>query len=169
MHGNGQWGAKAQREYAKATKLLEEMDFMRKAWMNFRPAGTMKRSEVMMLGTMQHLRQKSDEPVTVGRLSRQLNQSMPAVSQKVSALEENGMLRRIPDKQDRRQMGLELTEKGREATKSIMKNFMEQLELAMEQLGEEKSDTLLQLMHEMSEALERNAPHAYGYKHKRGD
>lgn len=141
-----------------AAQLFNEMDRLRRVWEGYQPTVPMRRSEIFVLGTMAHLAAQSDEPITVGRLARQMHQSMPGISQKVSMLEKQGHLVRVGDATDRRVVTVELTDKGRATARGEMMSMMARVDAALACLGPDKTKKLLSLMHQLSDALAKEAP-----------
>lgn len=138
-----------------SVQLFTEMDRLRRMWEGFQPTAPMRRSEVFVLGTMAHLAAQGGGPITVGRLARQMHQSMPGISQKVSVLEKQGYLVRVGDETDRRVVTVELTDLGRETARGEMMSMMARVDAALASLGPVKTKKLLGLMRQLSDALAR--------------
>lgn len=141
------------RENSAAIQLFTEMDRLRRIWENVQPKAPMRRSEMFVLGTMAHLTAQQKTPVTVGQLARQMHQSMPGISQKVSVLEKQGYLIRVGDESDRRVVTVELTKLGLDTARDEMVSMVAHVEKALGRFGPEKTKELLSLMHELSDAL----------------
>ncbi|MDL2324485.1 MarR family transcriptional regulator [Ruminococcaceae bacterium OttesenSCG-928-A16] len=141
-------------EYAAAVGLFEQMDKLRRVWAGFHPMPPFKRSDLAMLGTIDRMLNHGEKKVTVSMLARQLQQSMPGVSQKITLLEEKGYVKREGDKADRRVIYIELTNKGKEVAHASLGEFLGRIESALNMMGEEKTNQLLALMQELSTAIE---------------
>lgn len=141
--------------YVLAARLFEELDKLRRVWKNFRPVPCLRNSEFGVLMVVVQLLREGGEPVTVSRLARVMGQTRAGVSQKVSKLESQGYLRRLSHKEDRRVATLELTEDGTELAQKSMRHFLGKVESALDLLGGDKTNTLLVLMRELSESIEK--------------
>lgn len=146
------------RENSAALQLFNEMDRLRRSWEVFQPSAPLRRSEIFVLGTMAHLAAHGDEPITVGRLARQMHQSMPGISQKVSVLEKQGYLIREGGESDRRVVTVELTPLGLDTARREMMGMVGKVENALAVLGPGQTQELLALMHKLSDALAEEAP-----------
>ena len=139
-------------EYGRAADALDAMNDLRRAWAGFQPAAPLNRSDMMTLGAIDGMSRKG-KAVTVSLLARMMHQSMPGISQKISGLEEQGYLRREPDAHDRRVSSIRLTDAGKQLAERGMRDFLGHIERALDVLGPEKADSLLDLMRELSEAM----------------
>lgn len=148
-------------EYAHAQQLFEAMNRMRAVWGQLQPVG-MRRSEIGVLGAVDHLEKSGAKAVSISSLAREMGQSVPGVSQKVSELEKQGYLRRLADKKDRRVVTVALTPKGRKVAEACLRDFLLRIEEALARMGEEKSGALFALMQQLTEALETIAPEKKG-------
>ncbi len=140
-------------EYAHAQQLFEAMNRMRMVWAQLQPVG-LRRSEIGALGAVAHLEKMGAEAVTISSLAREMGQSVPGVSQKVSELEKQGYVRRVADEKDRRVVTVELTDEGRQVAEESLRDFLVRIEQALDRMGEEKSQTLFNLMQQLTETLE---------------
>lgn len=140
-------------EYGAAVAIMEEMNYLRRAWAGLQPEPPLKRSDIMLMGTIEHLCQKNNHKVTVSNLAKVMKQSAPGISQKVSMLEQMGYVRRTVDKTDRRVAYIALTAKGNEAAQGPLREFLGRLQKALECLGVEKTTQLLELMKQLREAI----------------
>ena len=141
-------------EFEQAGRLFGQMDRLRRVWGGFHPASPMKRSDIALLGTIAELSRQGDGRVTASLLAKVMRQSMPAISQKVRLLEDAGYIRRQGDKTDRRIVYIELTEIGKDAAKNNVRDFLGRVERALDKLGPEKTDGIIALMGELSDAIE---------------
>ena len=87
-------------ENSNALQMLRAMDRIRRAWKNASPSETLNKSQFFTLMTLHN--KGADvfggkcphvdpyEPMTLSALAKAMNQSMPAVSQRIRRLEELG-------------------------------------------------------------------------------
>lgn len=141
--------------HSKALALFDLVNRLRRVWVNFEPEPPLKRSEMSMLGLIVHQKKSGEEEITVGSLAKVMRQSVPGVSQKIAALEKYGYIERITDSTDRRTATLELTKKGTEIAKCAFHQFINTTELALDAMGEAKTDCLLEQLQEFCNALEK--------------
>lgn len=145
--------AEMREKYSDAVNLLEEIHRLQRTWQRMNPPGPLKRSDMFLLGAVDRMTALGTRPVTVGNLAAHMHQSVPGISQRVSALEEGGYLRREENRKDRRVAYLYLTSKGEELARGIMQGFFRRMNQALEELGPQKTKELLKLMRELSEAF----------------
>lgn len=141
------------KEYGRAAAFLEGMNRLRQAWAGFHPAAPLNRGDIMVLGMVDELTRQG-KPVTVSELARRTHQSLPGASQKASGLEQMGYLCRTADESDRRVSYLELTAEGRQMAEGALRVFLRQIEQALDILGREKTETLLALVCQLSDAMD---------------
>jgi DNA-binding MarR family transcriptional regulator len=70
----------------------------------------------------------------------------PTVTQLIKGLEANGLIERNIDPEDRRSVGIKLTEKGEMITQQAAAAFEEDTNGLIEYLGEEQSNQLAELL-----------------------
>lgn len=149
-------------------ELFVQMDRMRKAWQNVSPSSRLNKSQFGTLFALARFScsgeagqdggpEKAAKPVMVSTLADIMHQSMPAISQRVTALEEKGFLERVADPDDRRVTGLRLTAEGRREMDVAFRQFGGILSRAEARVGERDMQTLLRLMGELADALEASA------------
>ncbi len=141
-------------EYELGALFLEEVTQFRKTWATFHPVLPISHSELSMLGVVAQLCEKDGEPVTVSRIADFMKQSRPGVSQKLSLLEQEGLVERVEDKDDRRISHIALTEKGTQLAESAFREFLGRVESALHLMGENKVRDLLELLEDLRVALE---------------
>ncbi len=141
-------------EYARAAQLFFEITRLHRVWGGLHPTPPLKRSDLAVLGAIHGEEARTGNPVNVSHLAHMMKQSKPAVSQKIGLLEEEGYLRRVEDKRDRRITYLKLTDKGDDVATRALREYLSRVEQALELLGNEKAAQLLGLMHELSDALD---------------
>lgn len=102
----------------------------------------------------------SAKPVTLSELAFAMHQSLPALSQRVTVLEEKGFVERVADPADRRVTGLRLTEAGQREMDIAFRRFSGVLSQAVERVGKQNMNLLLQLLGELADALNEAAKEA---------
>ena len=140
--------------YVRAAQLMAAMERLHRVWMDFRPLGPVKRSDIMLLGRLVELEGNGTPPPTTGQLARQMRQSPPAITQKVNALERQGFVQRVQDTEDRRVSCIRLTERGRAAIQEAMGKVLSRMDEALDKMGEEKNRQLMLLLQQLGECLE---------------
>ncbi len=94
------------------------------------------------------------EKIKISDLSRFMNVSKPAITLMITDLEKRGLVERIYDKQDRRRIFLNLTEKGEEFVEKSEEEANHFFSKILEQLGENDSDELLRIFEKLGNILE---------------
>lgn len=150
--------------YQNAARLLESMERTHLMWRRLAPPPPLSRGDFALLTFLHTLEQQGKPAATVGMLAREMKQSPPGISQKVSWLEKQGYLQRHPDEEDRRLTYVELTARGRAVASETLQGLMATLENALEGLGPGKAQTLLGLMEQLTHGLDRVDPACPGQK-----
>jgi len=114
------------------------------------PSG-LRHSEVMILFAIKEIEDDYPDGISVSDLSNYLNVKPPTITPMLSSLEEKKMLKRIMDTDDRRVMRIFLEEAGNSLVEKSTLHFVDHLKGLVDYLGEEKSNTLAELMNEMYE------------------
>ncbi|MGG0738379.1 MarR family winged helix-turn-helix transcriptional regulator [Niallia taxi] len=109
----------------------------------------LKRSEIMMLMAIKKGNQGKEKHITVTDLSTALKITSPSVTQVINVLENTGYVERVNDQQDRRIMRIVLTDKGNDITTQIFQKVEEKYSNLVDFLGEEKSNSLIELLDEV--------------------
>jgi len=109
----------------------------------------LKRSEIMMLMAIKKGNQGKEKHITVTNLSTALKITSPSVTQVINVLENSGYVERVNDQQDRRIMRIVLTDKGNDITTQIFQKMEEKYSNLVDFLGEEKSNSLIELLDEV--------------------
>ncbi len=162
---------------ADISRLFREMDRMRKAWQNVTPCDTLSKSQFGTLMAIAHPNeicgppfgeetppQSPSDAVRLTDLAHAMHQSLPALSQRVSALEAMGYVERVPDPADRRVTGVRITLNGLRVMESAHRRFHGMLSRAIESLGQDDLRTLLRLLARLTEGLEAAAADPDGTK-----
>ena len=145
----------------RAADLFRVMDRVRRAWRNLTPCDSLSKSQ---LGTLmeisRHTERMQNESgkslgVPLSVLAGTMNQSLPALSQRVRALEELGYVERIPDPTDRRVIGVRLTAEGEKSKADANDRFARLLTDTLDRLGTENSQQLIELLGLLADSFEQ--------------
>ena len=137
-----------------ASSLFRQLQNVRRQWDLFVPPPPLNRSDMMMLGLVDHLYSHDEKDITVSQLARLTHQTLPAVSQKISSLESQGLIRRVTSKCDRRSARIEPTKKGVQMSQDAQNEFFGRLQRALELMGTDNVQQMLDLMGVFSNSLE---------------
>jgi len=110
----------------------------------------MKKSEYMMLLRIDSTI-KEFGTATVSQISDTMKMTNAAASKTIGDLEDNGYIEKKVNKEDKRQVHIELTRKGNEKFIFIKKEIDEFTQSIFNKLGKENADKLLELMKKMYE------------------
>lgn len=91
---------------------------------------------------------KNPNGVTPGELSERLAVGSGRIGNALKSMEEKGAIERKADPEDHRKVLVTLTDKGREFSNQLKKQFEERLDYVINRLGEEKFEEYLNLSHE---------------------
>lgn len=91
---------------------------------------------------------KNPTSVTPGELSERLAVGSGRIGNALKSMEEKGVIERKADPEDHRKVLVTLTDKGREFSNQLKKQFEERLDYVINKLGEEKFEEYLNLSHE---------------------
>lgn len=162
-------------------EIFRQMDRMRKAWEHVSPSKKLNKSQFGTLFALARLSggreqclvcetpaqgegaassEPAVKPVTLSELAAAMHQSLPALSQRVTVLEEKGFVERVADPADRRVTGLRLTETGRSEMDIAFRRFSGILSQAAGRMGRQNMQKLLQLLGELADALNKAADEA---------
>ncbi len=152
--------------HSRSLELLREMDRLRRAWKLAIPNTGINKSEFFTLFTLRHPEghplacgQAGQEPgpMTLSTLAKTMKQSMPAVSQRISKLEELGYVQRVPDDHDRRTVWIHLTPAGLTLLQSTGEEMLGKLEHILHRLDTQSgvnTQLLIQAFHSLALAVE---------------
>lgn len=146
-------------------RLMQAFHEVRRNTTGFRLINYLRTSELYMLHAIYAGSQRQLEDmkarglvpppgVTVSSLSRSTRNSMPAVSQILSGMEEKGIVERVPAKADRRKVYIRLTKQGEETVEEVGRTFFRFLDQVAERIGEEDLEELIRLLRKASVALQ---------------
>lgn len=142
--------------YALSSAFFEQMHDFYHTWHSFRPKPPIKKGEFFILAMIIRLLDTNGQKVTVGMLAKAMHQSMPSTSQKINMLENSGYIERIGDAEDRRITYIQITPKGKAVAEESMQDFFDRVEKALQKVGEEKMNTLMETMQELIAAFENS-------------
>ena len=110
----------------------------------------MKKSEYMMLLRIDSTI-KEFGTATVSHISDTMKMTNAAASKTIGDLEDNGYIEKKVNKEDKRQVHIELTKKGKEKFICIKNEIDEFTQSIFNKFGKENADKLLELMEKMYE------------------
>lgn len=150
----------------RSGQLFTAMMRMQKAWQNITPcAGVSKAQYATLLllrrgaappGGPRPCPASSGKPpvMTVSELARAMNQSLPAMSQRISGLEELGLVERVADRHDRRVSAVRLSARGAAFVDEAWSVLRQQMEQAICTLQSDEFELLLRFLDQVTEQLE---------------
>ena len=150
---------------SKAVRMFLAMDRMRRAWKGINFCPELNKSQFW---TLFHLYRGSwgqgecPDRMTLSALAQIMQQSMPAVSQRISRLEEMGYVTRVPDSQDKRIVWLSLSESGREEMKSACARMTETMNSILNVLGDDEIEFMFQTLCKLADAMDAQRDAADG-------
>ncbi len=135
---------------------------LRQSWIRFFGESELREAFFGLLMLIRHSCEANPEQpgVMVSELARRLNQSTAAVSQKISILEQRGLVERTVSPEDRRVCYIRLSPQGHEALNHAQEWLSAQFSGVLEQMGPEKSTQLLQLLDELATLFQTMPPAA---------
>lgn len=93
---------------------------------------------------------KNGDPVTVSEIADRMGVTLAAVTHSMNSLDDEGMIIRIPNVEDRRVVLIKLTKKGVGEIKKFKKELSEKISALIETLGEEDSKNLIRIVKKIS-------------------
>lgn len=139
---------------AAAQKLLQALDqFQRAKWHEQQTFAGCKPSEIRVLFCIKN-GAKAGVPMKVSEISKQMHVTSPTITQLLNGLEPNGLVERQIDPEDRRSVGIRLTEKGECVAERAWEGFLTALQGLIDYLGEEDSERLTDLLFKVHHYIE---------------
>lgn len=132
-------------------KLMASLRLTSRAARNLPMDNSQSFSDWRMLRMLSH---HYPDGATPSRLAAHMGISLPTVSQKLSVLEKQEFITRTPSKTDRRVTFVSITPQGQEKVKENYDVFVESFGKATQQLGEEKTLQLYNLLEEFRDCIE---------------
>ncbi len=149
---------------ATEQKLLQALGQFKRARWHEQTIGGCKPSEIRVLFCIRN-GSTPDTPMKVSDISKQLHVTSPTITQLLKGLEANNLVERHSDPEDRRSIGITLTEKGNHVAQLASDAFSESLHSLIGFLGEEQSnqlaDLLFKVFHHFEEQTAKNAQNDY--------
>lgn len=144
-------------ETKQTLELLAAMDRWRRAWKNANLGTALNKSQFFTLMTLQNKGnerfvpdrcnwQDPFEPMTLSELAKAMNQTMPAVSQRIRKLEEMGYVERTQDETDRRTVWIRLTEHGQDLLKETCHKMFDRLNRVLQRINENEQQDVQQMI-----------------------
>lgn len=141
------------------------MNRIRRAWVGVVPSGRLSKSQFVTLFVLRNgkrgpfMLQESapSKPMTLSHLARELNQSMPAISQQITRLENMGYVRRNPSKTDRRTILIELTPEGAALLDDSRKQMQRRMNAMIGHMGEQEFIDMMDMMDRLVVVLEESS------------
>ncbi|EPR11694.1 MarR family winged helix-turn-helix transcriptional regulator [Ruminiclostridium papyrosolvens] len=106
----------------------------------------LKQSEVRVLLCIEQLSHESKQVITVSEISKKMLVTSPTVTELIKSLSTNGFIERNVDSQDKRVSDIKLTAKGEKIVQKLITYFTSLFSGLIEKIGEEQSETLLDLL-----------------------
>ncbi len=131
---------------ATEQRLLQAlMQFKRLGWHQHSIADC-KPSEIRVLFCIQKNTDAALPTMKVSEIGKHLHVTSPTVTQLLRGLETNGLIERHSDEQDRRTVGVQLTEKGEMVARQAQDAFTTAMHGLITYLGEAQSEQLVDLL-----------------------
>lgn len=115
----------------------------------------MTKSDCMMLLAIERLNEKKGRSVTVSELAEKVCAKNSAVSRTLKSLEEQGLIERSVNREDRRNVYVALTKKGKEEQQRIGQTMNELGQAVVAQMNEEDIEKLAVCLNEVYEIARR--------------
>lgn len=142
-------------------KLLQALDqFHRAKWREQDTYEGCKPSEIRVLFCIKN-GTKAGATMKVSEISKQMHVTSPTITQLLNNLEPNGFIERQIDPDDRRSVGVRLTEKGEWLTDRAWEGFLATLQGLIDYLGEEDSERLADLLSKVLRYIENRQASAH--------
>lgn len=141
-------------------RLFTAVNRVRRAWRSIAPSKEISKAQFTTLMTIAHGGKPPHEgkafnqPMPLSVLANLQEQSLPGISQRITALEKLGYVERVANPHDRRVSAVQLTPVGTQLLEEACACVKQKLDAALETMGREKLDTLLFLLEDLTCALE---------------
>ena len=128
------------KENILAVELLSSMRDLHRTWMDLAPKNIINKSCFFALKKIVKFKEDNPDKIgaTVKDLAKQSERTPASISQRVTALEDMGLVERISDKNDRRVVYFVVTGRGLEIYEKITREFENFVDTLIERLGEEE-------------------------------
>lgn len=139
-------------KYAK--ELIETLHKFKHLEFHERQIYSLSHGEFMVLSHLRELNQtESSEPATASSLSKKYVCSMPAISKRISGLEEKGYVKRSSIEGDRRSSSVQLTDLGLERIEGAFREMDNMTNRIMDRFGEDNANELIQCLNKLYEIV----------------
>ncbi|MCM3700900.1 MarR family transcriptional regulator [Paenibacillus macerans] len=139
---------------SQAHKLMLALHRLRRLDMNKMAPLTFKPSEFRLMYSILQGLEQEPRGITVSELSTRMGVASPTVTPQIRSLEEQGLVHRYNDQEDRRVVRVKLTEQGEQAFRTAAEHRSKQIQNLCDFLGEEKSNQLIELLHDVHRYFE---------------
>lgn len=128
------------KENILAVELLSSMRDLHRTWVDLAPENAINKSCFFALKKIVEFKEDNPDKIgaTVKDLAKQSERTPASISQRVTALENMGLVERISDKNDRRVVYFVVTGRGLEIYEKITREFENFVDTLIERLGEEE-------------------------------
>lgn len=109
----------------------------------------LKHSEIMLLYNLMEQEKNYPDGVSVSTISQSLCVKPPSITPVITSLEKKHMIERTMDSNDRRIIRVKLTQEGSQFIEANKQHMVSHITELVEYLGEEKSETLANLINEV--------------------
>lgn len=148
-------------------ELFRVMYRIGRAWCCITPCKELSKSQfATLLLILHHSKPDNDQDkntttgyITLTALAAEMHQSLPALSQRIRVLESMHYVERVPEPADRRVTGLRLTQDGFEVVERAKQKLDLFLTQALEQLGQDDTEKLIELLIQLAAAFEEKTAH----------
>lgn len=100
--------------------------------------------------------------MSLSAVAAAMGQSLPSISQRISALEGMGYVERVPDPSDRRVSGIRISASGISLLEQAKSDLGARINAAIDTLGGENLELLLNLLEQFAAALDAAAEEETG-------
>lgn len=123
---------------------------------HLRKEHALKRGHLKLKGAEKHILfiicgLKDRKPATISEIANKIGITLAAVTHQINAMEEQGLVKRLPCHDDRRVVFVELTKKGCAQVAELKKEFARKTQILVEFLGEKDTKDLIRLVKKLSE------------------
>lgn len=156
---------------SRALQMFLTMDRMRRAWAEIIPCAGISKSQFATLlvilygGRPPHgaglfsatLPPPEDSGgVSLSEVAAVMGQTVPALSQRVSRMEQLGYVERLPHPTDRRASLLQVTASGKELLEQARRSITRRMDGILAGMGEASMDQLLALLEQLADLMEQS-------------
>jgi DNA-binding MarR family transcriptional regulator len=139
-------------------QLIEELvntfrNFKKMKFRNDKDCGEFTHNEKMILFILSDISQ--DNIVSLSVLRERMRLAPSTITPMISVLEKKGLIKRNIDKNDRRNISLQISSKGREFTNRIQAEIRDQMSKYIEYIGEDDTKQLIRLIAKTTEFFKR--------------